>query len=240
MNDNPALDSGAEKHIIAIHTSPYKQGGHTMNAWQRHGWIVGLIGAVFLSAVTGVAGDVVLSEIAWAGTSASANDEWMEIHNRGDVDIDLIGWEVRFADVRILLGEVGESTVEARTSILPAGGFLLLERTDDTTVADIDADVIYKGLLPSGGVRIDRVDPSGVVVDWIDPEESGWPGGGTADHPIPYGSMERTEHGDWVSNNGQIRNGLDAKGDPINGTPKQLNSAEVMARRAPAVRWLSP
>lgn len=206
--------------------------------WIR--WTVWLVCGVLFSGLVGTAGELVLSEIAWAGTAASASDEWIEIHNRGEADVDLIGWEVRFANVRILLGEVGESTTEARTSILPAGAFLLLERTDDTTVVDIEADVIYKGLLSNAGVRMELVDPSGVVVDWVDPGEDGWLGGGSAGHDIPYCTMERTEDGGWVSNNGMVRNGLDADGHPINGTPKRMNSADVIARRAPAVRLLRP
>lgn len=205
---------------------------------QRTGWL--LCSVLLIIGVTGVAGELVLSEIAWAGTAASSSDEWIEIHNRGETDVDLLGWEVRFANVRILLGEVGESTLEARTSILPAGEFLLLERTDDSTVADIEADIIYRGLLSNAGVRMELVDPSGLVVDWVDPGEDGWPGGGAAGHDIPYCTMERTADGEWVSNNGVIINGTGADGHPINGTPKRMNSADVIARRAPAVRLLRP
>ena len=35
---------------------------------------------------------VLINEVAWAGTSATSSDEWMELHNSGTADIDLTGW----------------------------------------------------------------------------------------------------------------------------------------------------
>jgi len=37
---------------------------------------------------------VLINEIAWAGTIASANDEWIELHNPGPDPIDLTGWRL--------------------------------------------------------------------------------------------------------------------------------------------------
>ena len=38
--------------------------------------------------------DVVISEIAWAGTTSSFNDEWLELANNTVTDIDLAGWQL--------------------------------------------------------------------------------------------------------------------------------------------------
>lgn len=38
--------------------------------------------------------DVVFSEIAWAGSSRSSSDEWIELYNSTDVIVDLAGWEI--------------------------------------------------------------------------------------------------------------------------------------------------
>ena len=78
-------------------------------------------------------GDVIISEIAWGGTAASANDEWIELYNTTASPIDLTGWTLNAAD--------GSPSIALSGSI--AGmGYFLLERTDDTTVSDIAADLI--------------------------------------------------------------------------------------------------
>ncbi|MBU1048741.1 DUF11 domain-containing protein, partial [Candidatus Bipolaricaulota bacterium] len=41
-------------------------------------------------------GKVIISEIAWAGTAANANDEWIELRNIGGSAVDLTGWELRW------------------------------------------------------------------------------------------------------------------------------------------------
>ena len=43
---------------------------------------------------------VVINEVAWAGTSASASDEWLELYNSGAADIDLTGWTLSDGGVR--------------------------------------------------------------------------------------------------------------------------------------------
>src|SRR3989344_7132323 len=40
-------------------------------------------------------GKVVINEIAWAGTVASANDEWLELYNTENYDINLSGWTLK-------------------------------------------------------------------------------------------------------------------------------------------------
>ncbi|MFC2106576.1 lamin tail domain-containing protein, partial [Candidatus Bipolaricaulota bacterium] len=184
--------------------------------------------------------DLVISEVAWAGTAAGSSDEWIELQNLGDVAIELAGWHLSFGDALIPLGEAGEGTVEARTIILEAGAFLLLERTDDDSISDITADVLYKGALANAGVLIELRNPESVVVDSIVPLESGWQAGDTGDGDPPYCTMERTSLGGWVSNNGIIRNGADAEGNALNGTPGQPNSAEVLAQWAPLVELTFP
>ncbi len=211
-----------------------------MNTPDRMAWISLLCCGLLLIGAACQAGGLILSEFAWAGTGASAHHEWIELQNRGDEAVALIGWEVRFGTVRIPLGEAALSTVEARTPLLEPGAFLLLERTHDNTVSDLEADVIYRGVLPNGGIRVELVSPSGDVVDSVDPIESGWPAGTAGGGDVPYATMERTPTGGWVSNNGEIRSGLDAEGDPINGTPKQTNSAEIMAGYAPSVELRRP
>ncbi|MCK5247108.1 lamin tail domain-containing protein, partial [Candidatus Bipolaricaulota bacterium] len=185
--------------------------------------------------------DLVISEIAWAGTASNSYDEWIELRNSGEDAVDLAGWQLAFGDTLIPLGEAGEDTLDVRTTVLEPGAFLILERTDDSTISDITADVLYKGLLPNTGILMELRNPEGVVVDSVAPgEETGWPSGSPGDGDPAYCTMERTSLGEWTSNNTIVRNGLDADENPVNGTPGQPNSTEVLAQWAPIVDLTFP
>jgi hypothetical protein len=199
-----------------------------------------LIGIVSLVACAGMGQTLQISEVAWAGTAAGSSDEWIELRNVSEYTIALAGWRLVFGATAIHLGEVSGSTVEARTASLAPGEFLILERTDDSTISDMDADVLYTGNLVNTGVLIELLDPQGTVVDSVAPCETGWPAGSASDGTPPYCTMERTSDGGWSSNDGVIRNGLDAAGNPLNGTPGQPNSPEVRALCAPSVRLTFP
>jgi len=200
-----------------------------MIAWS----IVWMTAAIVWVGVACFGNGLILSEIAWGGTAASSSDEWIELRNAGDEPVDLAGWCLTFGDVTILLGEAGDDTLEARTLQIEPGAFLLLERTDDTTVSDIVADVIYKGTLSNSGATVELLDPDGQIVDVVRPIGEAWPAGGASDAEVPYGTMERAPDGSWVSNDGRIRSGLDAEGAPLNGTPGQANSPKVLALHGP-------
>jgi hypothetical protein len=186
---------------------------------------------------------LVINEVAWAGTAASASDEWIELYNASDFPIALDGWRLVFGATVIPLASPGESTIEARTAELLPGRYLLLERTDDTTVSDLPADILYKGLLSNAGVDLELIAPTGEVVDRLSAAE-GWPAGFSADGEIPYGTLERVDptatEPAWRSNDGVHRNGSDADGEPLNGTPKAENAATARAARAPRVELIDP
>lgn len=108
--------------------------------------------------------DVVLSEIAWMGTTASANDEWIELHNPTSAAVNITGWVLAAADgtPSILL-----------SGIIPPGGYFLLERTDDTSVPGVTADQIYTGTLSNTGENLTLQDELANVIDTLD-NSSGW------------------------------------------------------------------
>lgn len=159
----------------------------------------------------------IISEVAWAGTAAGSADEWIELYHGGNQPIPLAGWTLSAAD--------GSPSI-ALTGTLPAGGFYLLERTDDSTVSDIPADLIYAGALSNSGEQLTLRNPDGLVVDTANGGGGAWPAG-TADPPR---SMERVaptaaDAGGWTTHAGPWRNGQDAAGAPIDGTPRQPNAA---------------
>ncbi|MDD5164861.1 MAG: DUF2341 domain-containing protein, partial [Patescibacteria group bacterium] len=165
--------------------------------------------------------DVVINEIAWAGTKADSTDEWIEFYNNLDKPISLAGWRLKAADGSpniLLTGEIS------------AHGYWLLERTDDEVIKNISADQIYSGVLEDSGETLELIDGNGNRIDFIN-QENGWLGGGNE----TKASMERinstltgVDTNNWQTNNGQNFLWFDAKYNQILGTPKYKNSQQVV------------
>ena len=105
-----------------------------------------VIGACFsfvLSAHVALAA-VRINEIAWMGTTVSGSNEWIELYNDSAGTVDLSGWHI--------VADDGSPTILLSGTIAP-NGFYLIERTDDTTVPDVVADLVApfgNGLSNSG------------------------------------------------------------------------------------------
>lgn len=158
---------------------------------------------------------ILINEIAWAGTLASASDEWIELHNPNPFPVNLDGWLISDnQDLNIRLsGEIS------------GYGYYLLERTDESTIADLVADQIYVGSLHNNGEPLMLLDPSGALIDSANLQGGSWPGGEASTRR----SMERRggddRPGNWSTFSGFNGIGRDAAGNPIQGTPRGLNSA---------------
>lgn len=167
--------------------------------------------------------EVVINEVAWAGTAASAWDEWIELYNNNSVSISLAGWTLTTTGSISFAIPAGKS--------IPAGGYFLLERAEKA-VSDMVADYVYGGAqIGNGGEALYLRDNTGALVDTANGDGGGWPAGTANSGTVHYTSMERKNpllpdtDDNWASNDGVIHNGLDAGSSPINGTPKQPNSA---------------
>ena len=163
--------------------------------------------------------DVVINEVAWMGTDANVNDEWIELHNTTSNDLDLDGWTLSDGDdINIALG-----------GVITAGGYYLLERNDDNVVSDVLADLIYYGPLVNSDETLTLRDAIDTVIDTANAGGGSWPAGDTS----PIYTMERIDPiapditSNWADNDGIIYNGRDANDDPINGTPRARNSVYV-------------
>jgi phosphatidylserine/phosphatidylglycerophosphate/cardiolipin synthase-like enzyme len=169
--------------------------------------------------------DVVINEVAWSGTSATNTDhEWIELRNNTTATIDLTGWR--------LYGSGGATPPDVILSgTIPISGYFLLERVTDSAVSDISADQIYPNqtLNNSSGI-LTLTDSFSNVIDTANGNGGSWPGGTASS---TYKTMERIDplaadtDANWESNDGVTRNGLDANGAPLNGTPKQQNSVYI-------------
>jgi len=163
---------------------------------------------------------ILINEVAWGGTAASAADEWIELYNPNAFEVNLAGWRLASSD--------GSPSI-LLNGVIAAGGYFLLERTDDNTVSDLTADQIFTGDLGNAGETLTLRDASGGAVDSANLNGGPWPAGSGAPG---YFSMERTSvspdtDDNWHNNNGLQRNGLDANGQPLNGTPRQPNSSPL-------------
>ncbi len=166
--------------------------------------------------------DVVINELSWAGTLASGSDEWIELLNPTPQDISLSGWTLRAAD--------GTPTI-VLSGTIPAGGYFLLERTDDAAVSDVPAQKFFSGAVANGPPAEDFIlmDAGSQTIDQLPFAAAGWPAGTASPD---FRSMERIDPSrpgnlaaNWASNDLLTRNGSDADGAPLNGTPGRRNSA---------------
>ena len=170
--------------------------------------------------------EIAVNEIAWMGTTANENQEWLELYNNTKGDISLEGWQIIAAD--------GSPTIYLSGQI-PAQGFYLLENNEAAT--DIPADLIFSGNLDNGGEKLGLYDQYGNLADKVN-----CLGGWFAGETDPETSMERINPQDegsdsknWATNlsieaegeeeKADLINGKDSAGNPIYGTPKSSNSA---------------
>ncbi len=86
-----------------------------------------------------------INEVAWSGTPTSSNDEWIELFNDGEETISVENWTLKAVDESPDITLAGE---------IEPNGFFLLERTDDTTVPNIEANIIYAGSLSNTGEEL--------------------------------------------------------------------------------------
>jgi len=174
---------------------------------------------------------VVINEIAWAGTgSETTSDEWIELYNRTDRDIDLSGWT--------LYSETDMKPYIKLSGTIPAKDYYLIERTDDDTVKDVDANLVYSfgsgkgaGLSNEGEVLV--LSRASTTMDRTPDIGNGWVGGSDK-----YYTMEKydpdlpgEDRSSWTSNNGIITNGRNAEGFPLYGTPRARNGANYFVNR---------
>jgi hypothetical protein len=156
---------------------------------------------------------VLINEVAWMGGGEvyglSSNDEWIELKNISVGEINLSSFQ--------LLDQGGQIKVKfSDADKIPAGGFYLLERTDDASVPDLTADGIYTGALSNSNEGLRLFDNECVLMDEVSagPE---WPAGDAAARR----TMERGFDLSWHAYNGEAVNN-------IFGTPKKENSTSMV------------
>jgi hypothetical protein len=191
-----------------------------------------------------VPGPVVIHEIAWAGTSASAEDQWIELRNLSDSPVNLEGWILRWRKKNPKTPEdLIWREIRLQGTIEPYG-FFLLERGHDDVVKNIHADLIYPTVFQAGdkdlpllfsieGDVVELLNEKGELVDTAnaDPRRrEGWAAGNT----LPA-SMERKSpflpdlDENWHTNLGIVTFGKDRKENDLTATARNPNEPEILA-----------
>ena len=122
---------------------------------------------------------VVVSELMWAGSSASSSDEWIELYNRGSDTVDLSGWTITRGD-----GEDESVMVLIESGQLPPGEVFLISNysheDERSRLAAAPSLVDAQVSLPNSKLRLRLYDgppESGTVIDLVD-DGKGAPFGG--------------------------------------------------------------
>lgn len=162
---------------------------------------------------------VVINEVAWAGTRASPNDEWLELYNPGSEDADISNWR--------LVGNTFSITFPADTIIPPSDRYYLIERNEDVT--NVPSDLLLPDLvLNNSNERLYLYDSNDNIIDSANSNGGLWPAGNASD----YSSMQRSviaADSDFVWVTYDITKDLpanyayDVNGNNIRGTPGRGN-----------------
>lgn len=167
---------------------------------------------------------VVMSEVMWAGSDQSTADEWIELHNASDKDIDLSGWAIQY-----LASSGSEETMLMlpEGALLSPGGFFVIANNvaADSRLASEPDFVTSAVSLPNTKLLLKVRNPVGDIVDIVD-DGTGSPfAGSNAD---PKASMERldplalgTEASNWAT--AVSGEGFD-EGSSLLGSPGLPNS----------------
>ena len=156
--------------------------------------------------------DIIINEVAWMGTLTSANDEWLELYNQTEGAINIEGWKIEASD--------GSPKINLTGSI-QAQSFWLLERTDDSSLANIGADQIYTGALNNNGETLELYNTGELIDSLIG--SGAWPAGDNSTKQ----TMERKDDKSWQTSR------------DAGGTPKAKNSTPP-EEKTPRLATLPP
>lgn len=133
-------------------------------------WMAGWLLLAGSGSAGGEPGPIVVSELMWAGSSASSSDEWIELYNRGSDTVDLGGWTITRGD-----GEDESLMVLIESGQLPPGEVFLISNygheDERSLLAAAPSLVDAQVSLPNSKLRLRLYDgppESGAVIDLVD------------------------------------------------------------------------
>jgi hypothetical protein len=166
---------------------------------------------------------VIINEVAWMGTLASPDYEWIELYNTTGSDINLNNWTISTADGSPNITILGASLV----TTIPANGYFLLRNANVFSSDVTTLSYQYSGSLSDSGETLTLRDPGNTIIDTANGNGGNWPAG-TLTTAVKHGTMERMGSGIdvdslWVTANPGLWNKHDVAGNIIHGTPGVRN-----------------
>lgn len=158
---------------------------------------------------------VVINEVTWAGSADSSADEWIELYNNSNVDVDLNGWYI----------EDDYSSSYYLNGVIKAHGYFVIEDSENV-ISNRVADLVLPLSLANAGDSLVLKTGFGDIIDSVNAEGGAWYAGDST----TKASMERVDPtangndaGNWASSlfAGSYKYSL---GTPIIGTPGEINS----------------
>jgi hypothetical protein len=117
--------------------------------------------------------DVLISEVAWMGTTDSQFEEWIELQNTGSESVSLSGWKIYKAG--------GDTLLFSLSGSISAGQYLLVCRTTASVSNPLSGSCDLSGTFGGSGLNntseyIILKNDSGNSVDEVN-ASGGWPAG---------------------------------------------------------------
>jgi len=159
---------------------------------------------------------VVINEVAWAGTRANADHEWIELYNPTTRDIDLTGWYIQVTSF--------DRIIDLDSNILKAGTYYLIERAQAATTVPADQVTEWE-LLEDNFEILTLYAPGQRLIDQTYATRNRWPAGNTNGARSMERRQTNTTSALWVTYAG-TPTGADPKDEDgvfIYGTPGRAN-----------------
>lgn len=99
---------------------------------------------------------VIINEVAWMGSTASPNHEWIELYNNGAEAFDVSEWTLTD----------GNNLTIVLAGTIPAGAHVVLERSSDDTAPGA-AFLVYTGALVNTGATLTLRRSDGQIEDQV-------------------------------------------------------------------------
>lgn len=143
--------------------------------------------------------EIILNEVAWMGNKEDYKNEWVELKNVSNKEIDIAGWQLLDKDGQI-------KVIFPENSKIGPLSFYLLERNEDS-VSDIQADILYSGNLKNEDEELRLFNSNCDLMDGV-AAGSKWPAGNNTSKK----TMERDKNLNWYTSS------------IVGGSPKKENS----------------
>lgn len=164
---------------------------------------------------------VIFNEVAWMGTLDSFRNEWIELKNISEININIQGWQLfdKKKDIAIIFSQ--------EHSISP-NDFFILEKTNEDVLSTTTADFIYAGVLNNTNEALYIFDEKCVLQDSVlaNPD---WPAGDNSSRK----SMERNQDLSWYTYEGGNIEGIWGTPQKENSTPATLAPSSVSQTPSP-------